>query len=105
MVDPLVDLPLGNFDDSSILFSVKIVFKITNITFSQKSRVGDDLSNFNWNVVYNSPNPVSEFNKVITSLIDRRVSSKIIRRRVNDKALFNKDCVNAFYNKQNAYRL
>ena len=48
---------------------------------------------------------MSELNKVITSLIDRRVPSKIIKRKVNDKAWFNEDCVNAFHNKQNAYRL
>ena len=45
-----------------------------------------------------------DFNKVINSLIGRRVSSKFIRRTVNDKIWFNEDCVNAFYNKQNAYR-
>ena len=49
-------------------------------------RVSEDLRNLNWSGVYNSSNPVSEFNKVITSLIDRRVSSKIIKRKVNDKA-------------------
>ena len=39
------------------------------------NRVGEDLRKFNWNAVYNSGNPVSELNKVITSLIDRRVPS------------------------------
>ena len=68
-------------------------------------RVCEDLRNFNWSAVYNSLNPVSELNKVITSLIDRRVPSKVIKHKVNDKALFNEDCVNAFHNKQNAYRL
>ena len=89
-----------------------MAFKIFNISFSRKvylkshidwSRVGDDLFNHNWSVVYNSPNPVSELNRVITSLIIRSVPSKVIRRKVNDKAWFNKDCVNVFHNKQNAY--
>ena len=56
-------------------------------------------------MVYKSPNPVSDLNKVITSLINRRVPSKVIRRKGNDKSWFNKDCVNTFHNKQNAYRL
>ena len=112
VMDPVVDPPLGNSDHSSILFSVKMGFKIPNITFSWKvylkSRVdwpcvGEDLCNFNCSAVYNSPNPVSELNKVITSLINRRIPSKIIKQKVNDKAWFNEDCVNAFHNKQNAY--
>ena len=74
-----VDPPLGNFDHSSISFSVKIGFKILNITFPRKvylksrvdwPRVGESLRNFNWSVVYNSPNSVSELNKVITFLIE-----------------------------------
>ena len=74
-----------------------------------KSRVdcpgfGDGLLNHNWSVVHNRSNPVSEFNRFITFLIDRCVPSKVIRRKVNDKAWFNKDCVNAFHYKQNAYR-
>ena len=56
-------------------------------------------------MVYNSPSPVSALDKVITSLIDRQVPSKIIRQKVNNKVLFNKNCVNAFHNKQNAYCL
>ena len=56
-------------------------------------------------VVQCNLNPVSELNKVITSLIDRRLPSKFIRQKVNGKAWFNKDCVNAFHNKQNAYHL
>ena len=40
-----------------------------------------------------------ELNKVITSLIGRRVPSKIINRKANDKAWFNEDCANAFHNK------
>ena len=78
---PLVDPQLGDFDHSSILFCVKMRFKIHNISFScnmyLKSHVdwprfGDDLLNHNWSVVYNSQIPVSELNKVITILIDRR---------------------------------
>ena len=56
----------------------------------------------NWSATYNSLNPVSELNKVITFLIDSLVPSKVIKRKVNDKAWFNEDCVNAFHNKQNA---
>ena len=36
VVDPLVDSPLGNSDYSSISFSVKMCFKILDITFSCK---------------------------------------------------------------------
>ena len=73
VVDPVVDPPLGNSDHSSISFSVKMGFKIPNITFSQKvylkSRfdwpgVSEDLYNFNWSAIYNIPNPVSKFKKV-----------------------------------------
>ena len=39
--------------------------------------VCEDLRNFN--AVYDSPNLVSVFNKVITSFIDRRGSSKFVR--------------------------
>ena len=89
-------------------------FKIPNITFSHKvylksrvdwSRVSEDLQNLNWSGAYNSSNPVSELNKVIISLIDRRVPSKIIKRKVNNKAWFNEHCINAFHNKQTAYHL
>ena len=48
---------------------------------------------------------MSELNKVITSLIDRHASSKIIRQKVNEKAWFKKDCINEFHNKKNAYPL
>ena len=65
--------------------------------------VGENLRNLNWSAVFESSNQISEVNKVITSLIDRHVPSKVIRRKVNDKAWFKKDCVDAFYNKQNAY--
>ena len=74
-------------------------FKIPNISFSHKvylklcvnlPHVGDDLLN--------------ELNNVITSLTNRRLLSKVIRRKVSDKAFLNKDCVNEFHNKQNAYR-
>ena len=77
--------PLGNSDHSSISFSEKMCFKIPNITFSQKvclkshvdwPPVGEDLRNFNWSEIYNSPILVSELNKVITSLIYRRVIGK-----------------------------
>ena len=53
--------------------------------------------------LYNSSNPVSELNKVITSLIDSCIPSRFIKQKVNDKAWFNEDCVNAFHNKQNLY--
>ena len=36
VVDPLVDLPLGNFDHYSFSISVKINFNISNILFSRK---------------------------------------------------------------------
>ena len=48
-------------------------------------------------VVYNSPNPVSELNRVITSLIDKRVPFKVIRRKVNNKAWFNENYANVFH--------
>ena len=44
-------------------------------------RVGDDLLNHNWNVVYNRPNLVSEFSNVITSIINRRIPAKVIRKK------------------------
>ena len=56
VVDHSVDPPLGNSDHSSISFTVKMSFKITNITFFWKvylkSRIGrpcdgEDLLNFN----------------------------------------------------------
>ena len=82
-----VDLPLGNSNHSSISFFVKIGFKVPNISFSckvdLKSRVhwphfGDGLLNHNWSVIYNSPNPVFEFNKLIHSLIYRCIPFKVI---------------------------
>ena len=90
-VDPL----LGKFYNFSISFSLKMGFKNPNITFFKKvylksrvdwSRVSEDLCNFNWSAVYNSLNSVSELNKAITFLIDRRVPSKVIKGKVNDKA-------------------
>ena len=63
--------------------------------------VRDDFLIDNCSVVYNIPNPVSDFNWVITSLIDRSVSSKVVRLIVNDKPWLDEDCVNAFRNKQN----
>ena len=83
-------------------------FKIPNITFSGKvylksrvdwPRIGDDLLCHNWNKVYNNPNPASELNRIITSLIDRRVPSIVVRWKVNA------DSLNAFNDKQNTYRL
>ena len=80
MVDTLIDPPLVYSDHSSISFSVKMDFKVSNITFSLKlylkscadwPRVGEDFRNFNWSAVYSSPDAVSELNKTITSLIDR----------------------------------
>ena len=38
VVDPLIDLPLGSSDHFPISFSVKMGFKIPNITFSCKVR-------------------------------------------------------------------
>ena len=82
VVYPLVDFHLGNSDHFSISLSVKIDFNISNITFPRKVRlksriywlhVGEDLFNSNWSAVYNSPNPVSELNKVITSLIEKLI--------------------------------
>ena len=85
MVDPKIDCHLGNSDHSSISFYVKMALKIPNISFPctvyLKSR---DLLNQNWTVVYNSHNPVSELNMVITFLIDKRVPSKVVRRKVNE---------------------
>ena len=87
-------------------------FKIPNITFSHKMYlklrvhwplVGEDLFNSDWSAVYNSSNSVTQFHKVINSLIDRRIPSKFIRQKVDHIAWFNEDCVNAFRNKQNAY--
>ena len=104
---------LGSSVHSSISFSVKICFKIPNITFSckvyLKSRVnlpcvGNDL-NYILRVVYNSQNPVSDLNKVIISLFYRLVPFKVIRQKVNDKAWFNEYCVNAFHSKHNVYHL
>ena len=71
VVDPLVDPPLNNSVHSPNSFSAKV--KIPNISLPRKvyltscvdwPRVGDDLLNHNWIMVYNSPNPVSEFSKV-----------------------------------------
>ena len=96
-MDPLVDPPFRTYDHSSISFSVKISFKIHNISFSRKvylksrvdwPRVDYDLLNQNWSVVYNSPNPMIDFNKVNTLLIDKCVPSKVIRRKVTDKAWY-----------------
>ena len=87
-VEPMVDLPLGNSDHSSIAFSVKMGIKIPNITFFRKvylksrvnwTHVGEDFHNSNWSKVYKRLNTESKSN------------------------FFN--CVNAFHNKQNAYRL
>ena len=81
-------------------------FLIFNFLVSHAcSCVANDPFNHNWSAIYNKTNPVSEFNIVTNSLIDRRVPSKIIRLKVNYKALFNKDCVTAFHNRQNAYCL
>ena len=98
VVDSLVDSPLDNSHHFSISFSVKMGFKIPSITFSQKvhlksrvdwPRVSENICNSNWIADYNSPSPVSELNKVITFLIDRRVPSKVIRRKVNECTSFN----------------
>ena len=110
-MDPFFDPPLDRSEHFSISISVKMGFKIPNILFSRmvylKSdvdwpHVGNDLLNHNSSVVYNSTNPVSDFNKVITYFINRRVPSKFIRRKVNDKTWFNEDSINAF---QNIHRL
>ena len=62
-LNPVVDPPLGNSDHSSFSFSVKMGFKIPNITFSHKvylksrvdcPRVSEDFCNLNWSGVYNS---------------------------------------------------
>ena len=42
---------------------------------------------------------MSGLNKLITSLIDKRLPSKVIRQEFNDKAWFNEDCVNVFHYK------
>ena len=65
-VTSVLDPPLGNSDHSSITFSMKLSFKIHNISFSCKvylievicrlAHVGNDLFNCNWSVVYNTPN-------------------------------------------------
>ena len=78
MVNPVVDPPLGNSDHSSISFSVKMGFKIPNITFSHKVYLK---LHVDWPRV------------------------KIIKRKVNDKVWFNGDCVNAFHIKQNVLSL
>ena len=69
-------------------------FKVSNILFSHKLYwfcVGDDFLNHNWSMIYNNPNPVSEFKKIMISLVDRRVHSKVIRRRVNEKIVSSAD--------------
>ena len=95
MVDPLAGPCLGTSDHFFISFSVKKMYLKSCVDWPC---VGEDLHNFNWSAFYNSPNPVSELNKVITSLINRRIPSKIIKQKVNDKAWFNEGCVNAFHN-------
>ena len=114
VVNPMVIPPLGISDHYSILFFIKMGFKIPNITLSRKVYLNshidwpcicEDLRNSNWIVLYSIPNLLSELNKMINCLIDMRVSSKVIRRKVTDKAWFNKDCVNEFHYKQNTYCL
>ena len=80
------------FKIPNIIFSPKVYLK-SNVNWPQ---VGDDILNHSYSVVYNSLNPVSELNNVITSIIDRRVPSKVIKQKVNDKDKFNIDCENAF---------
>ena len=58
-----------------------------------------------WSDVYNDPDPVVSLNDKLTSIIRRRVPTKIIKHRIKDKPWFNDDCINAFNDKQYAYRL
>ena len=114
VVDATVKPPLGGSDHSCITFSLKLGFAIPNVSFSRKvylksrvdwPRVNRDLEDINWSHIYKSPDPAIELNNILSSIIDRRVPTKTIRRRLSDKAWFNEDCVNAFNDKQSAYRL
>ena len=101
-------------DYSSISFTLQLGFYIPSITFSRQiylksrvdwSRICQDLQESTRGGVYNSPDSVNAFNDLLISIISRIVPTKIIRRRLTDEAWFDDNCINAFNDKQNAYRL
>ena len=97
----VVDLPLGNFDHSSISFILQLGYCIPSLKSCVKwSRVRQE---FTWGNVYNSPNSVNAFNELLTFIISRIVLTKI--RRLTDKARFDCNCINDIIDKQNVYYL
>ena len=89
VVDHLFDALFGNSDHSSISFSVILKFPILHFLrrcIWSHVLIGLVLVMIS---VISIGNPVSDLNKVIPFLIERRVPSKVIRPKVNDEVWFN----------------
>ena len=114
VVESRVVPPLGSSDHSALSFTLKLGFKVPNVQLTRKvflksrvdwHRVIDDVEGITWSNIYNAPDPIIELNNVLVNIIERRVPTKNITCKLKDKAWFNADCLRAFNDKQNAYRL
>ena len=114
VVNSVVQPPLGTSDHSGLSFKLKLTHDIPNLVFNRKvylkSRIDwdsvcNDVINISWRTIYNASSPIDELNSVLDAILSRRVPTRIIKRRMRDKAWFNGACVDAFNNKQDAYRL
>ena len=106
--------PLGSSDHCTISCKVTTNAPMPDITFSRKvfikSRadwvgVRADVQSIRWGDVYGAVCPITHLNQLLTGIISRRIPSKIIKTRMNDKPWFNDTCLQAFRDKQTAYRL
>ena len=112
VVDTNVIPPFGTSDHSGISFKIQTSFSLPNdhitVKVYLKSRanwqgVFSDFNEINWPLIYRSDCPITELNKVLLSISDRRIPCKTIRSRRKDKAWFNDECRRAQREKQTAF--
>ena len=104
--------PLGSTDHSSLSAAISMAQDIPNLCVSRRlilkhrvnwTAVCDAISELPWRSIWSSDNPVERLNVHLTLLVERFVSTNVIRVLNQDKPWFNGDCRRAFDPKQEAH--
>ena len=103
---------LGSSDHSSLSIGISMAQAIPNLCVSRNvllkhrvnwSAVCDAIGVLPWRTIWSADNPVERLNVHLSLLVERFVSTKVIRVRNKDKPWFNDDCRLAFDIKQGAH--
>ena len=103
---------IGDSDHSSISTTISTNQRVPNFCVSktvyQKSRIPwdalrEDVSDLPWPLILSSEQPITLFNQLISTIVDRRIPKIVIKIRNNDEPWFDRECRLAFDRKQTAY--